>query len=102
MRTLTSYPRWDRRKIMRRSEQGQSFLEFALIVPVLFLMLIGVTAGLTHYSCVQTIALQEEQLVVKVEVKKGQIHYGNQTCDSVITGIFRGSAGSANRSVQGT
>lgn len=43
MRTLTSYPHRYRREIMRRSEQGQSFLEFALIVPVLFLMLIGVT-----------------------------------------------------------
>jgi hypothetical protein len=31
-----------RRRLLARSEQGQSFLEFALIVPVLFLMLIGV------------------------------------------------------------
>lgn len=43
MRTLTGYPYRYRRKITRRSEQGQSFLEFALIVPVLFLMLLGVT-----------------------------------------------------------
>ncbi|MGE0130937.1 MAG: TadE/TadG family type IV pilus assembly protein [Blastocatellales bacterium] len=43
MRTLTNYPHRYRRKITRRSEQGQSFLEFALIVPVLFIMLLGVT-----------------------------------------------------------
>jgi len=43
MRTFKSYPHRYRRKLTRRSEQGQSFLEFALIVPVLFLMLVGVT-----------------------------------------------------------
>lgn len=31
-----------RRRVRRRGEQGQSLLEFALIVPVLFLMLVGV------------------------------------------------------------
>lgn len=41
MRTLTNYQR--HRKITRRTEHGQSFLEFALIVPVLFLMIIGAT-----------------------------------------------------------
>jgi len=43
MRTITNYPNQYRRKIARRSESGQSFVEFALIVPVLFLMLTGVT-----------------------------------------------------------
>jgi hypothetical protein len=42
MRAITNYPHKHRRKIARRNEQGQSFLEFALIVPFLFLMLIGV------------------------------------------------------------
>ena len=47
MRTITNYPNRYRRqygrKITRRSEHGQSFVEFALIVPFLFLMLAGVT-----------------------------------------------------------
>lgn len=45
MRMFTNHPRYRRqcgRKTARRSEQGQSFLEFALIVPVLFIMLLGV------------------------------------------------------------
>jgi hypothetical protein len=42
MRSHTSYLRWQSRKFTRRNEQGQSFLEFALIVPILFIMLLGV------------------------------------------------------------
>lgn len=43
MRTLANRPHRYRRKIIQKSEQGQSLLEFALIVPVLFIMLLGVT-----------------------------------------------------------
>ncbi|MCI0391556.1 MAG: pilus assembly protein [Acidobacteria bacterium] len=44
MRTLTGYPlRRHGRRITRRSEQGQSFVEFAFVVPFLFIMLAGVT-----------------------------------------------------------
>ena len=43
MRTITDYRGQCHRKITRRSEHGQSFVEFALIVPFLFLMLTGVT-----------------------------------------------------------
>ncbi len=42
MKILTNCPQKHRRRIVRKSEQGQSFLEFALIVPVLFIMLLGV------------------------------------------------------------
>ncbi len=42
MKALTNRPHRHCRRIARRSEQGQSFLEFALVVPFLFLMLIGV------------------------------------------------------------
>lgn len=42
MKTLARRPDRRRGKITRRSERGQSFLEFALIVPVLFIMLLGV------------------------------------------------------------
>jgi len=43
MKTLKGYPHKYHWTITRRSEQGQSFLEFAMIVPVLFIMLLGVT-----------------------------------------------------------
>jgi len=43
MKPLAIYPHRYRREITRRSEQGQSFIEFALIVPILFLMLVGVS-----------------------------------------------------------
>ena len=43
MITLTSHRRRHRRRITRRSEDGQSFVEFAFIVPFLFIMLVGVT-----------------------------------------------------------
>jgi hypothetical protein len=43
MRTLTRHRRRKGRRISRRSEEGQSYVEFALIVPFLFIMLAGVT-----------------------------------------------------------
>jgi hypothetical protein len=42
MKVRTNCPQIYRHRFVRRSEQGQSYLEFALILPVLLLMLIGV------------------------------------------------------------
>lgn len=84
MRTLTSYPHRYRRRATRRSEQGQSFLEFALILPVLFLMLLGVTVisqGFNLQMVLYGAAYEGARVWAKNPAGGGAVHCTPPACD---------------------
>lgn len=87
MRTITSYPHRYRRKITRRSEHGQSYIEFALILPVLFLMLLGVTViaeGINLQMVLHGAAYEGARVWAKNPIGGSGNHCSLPACDPTV------------------
>ncbi|MDX2032873.1 MAG: TadE family protein [Blastocatellia bacterium] len=72
------------RRVRRRGEQGQSLLEFALIVPVLFLMLVGVAyiaQGFNLQMVLYGAAYEGARVWAKNPAGGDNIHCSPPACD---------------------
>jgi hypothetical protein len=84
MRVVTDKPHEHRHNDLRRNERGQSFLEFALIVPVLFIMVLGVTVisqGFNIQMVLYGAAYEGARVWAKNPSGGGGVHCTPPACD---------------------